>query len=70
MKKITLVESEASIFDNSALTSARLDGETREQYKARLKENKNFMKMYNRFGRERFKQFMEFMKQMGTQDAE
>ena len=31
---------------------------------------KNFMKMYNQFGRERFKQFMEFMKQMGTQDAE
>jgi hypothetical protein len=70
MKNIKLVESEASIFDDNALSSVRLENETREQYKARLKENKNFMKMYKRFGRERFKQFMNFMKQMGERGAE
>lgn len=68
MKNIKQLPSTTSIFEDSFFNSARMENETRDEYKARLKENKRFMKMYKRFGRDRFIQFMDFMKKMGEQE--
>jgi hypothetical protein len=57
-----------SIFDDSFFHAARYEDESREDYKKRQKANKQFEKMYKRFGRERFIQFMDFMKKMGEQE--
>lgn len=58
------------IFDEKSLNNARLEGESFEEYKARRKENNKFMKMYLRYGRERFEQVLEFMKMMGENGTE
>jgi hypothetical protein len=57
-----------SVFDDSFFHAARYEDESREDYKKRQKANKQFEKMYKRFGRERFIQFMDFMKKMGEQE--
>ena len=57
-----------SVFDDSFFHAARYENESREEYKKRQKSNKQFMKMYSRFGRERFMQFVDFMKKMGEQE--
>jgi|TARA_R110000868_G_scaffold377827_1_gene643188 hypothetical protein len=68
MKKFKTIEVTKSVFDDSALNDARLEGESREEYKTRRNSNKQFLKTYMKFGRERFIKFMEFMKQMGQTD--
>jgi len=57
-----------SVFDDSFFHAARYEDESREDYKKRQKANNQFLKMYKRFGRERFIQFMDFMKKMGEQE--
>ena len=57
-----------SVFDDSFFNASRFENESFEVYKQRQKSNKQFMKMYQRFGRERFIAFMQFMKQMGEQE--
>jgi len=57
-----------SLFDDSFFHAARYEDESYEDYKKRQKANKQFEKMYFRFGRERFIQFMNFMEQMGKQE--
>ena len=57
-----------SVFDDSFFHTARYENESREDYKKRQKANNQFLKMYKRFGRERFIQFMDFMKKMGEQE--
>ena len=65
MRNFKTIEVTKSVFDDNALNNARLEGETREDYKTRKAANKQFLKTYLRFGRDRFIKFMEFMKQMG-----
>ena len=65
MRNFKTIEVTKSVFDDNALNNARLEGETREDYKLRQAANKQFLKTYLRFGRDRFIKFMEFMKQMG-----
>ena len=38
------------------LSDARMENETREEYKLRLKQNRQVMKIYNTVGRENFQQ--------------
>ena len=47
---------ENSLFKDLNLSDARSENETREEYKLRLKQNKQVMKIYNKVGREQFKQ--------------
>ena len=47
---------ENSVFKDLNLSDARSENETREEYKLRLKQNKQVMKIYNKVGREQFKQ--------------
>ena len=45
-----------SAFAGLNLSDARSENETREDYKLRLKQNRQVMKIYNKVGREQFKQ--------------
>ena len=47
---------ENSLFKDLNLSDARSENETREEYKLRLKQNRQVMKVYNKVGREQFKQ--------------
>ena len=47
---------ENSLFKGLNLSDARSENETREEYKLRLKQNKQVMKIYNTVGREHFQQ--------------
>ena len=43
-------------FEGLNLSDARSENETREEYKLRLKQNRQVMKIYNTVGRENFQQ--------------
>ena len=58
-----------SVFDDPFFHTPRYEDESLEEYKKRQKANKQFEKMYFRFGRERFIKFMDFMKKMGEQET-
>ena len=45
-----------SAFKDLNLSDARSKNETREEYKLRLKQNRQIMKVYNTVGREQFQQ--------------
>ena len=45
---------ENSLFKNLNLSDSRSENETREEYKKRLKQNRQVMKIYNTVGRENF----------------
>ena len=45
---------ENSLFKDLNLSDARSENETREEYKSRLKQNKQVIKIYNIVGRENF----------------
>ena len=47
---------ENSVFKDLNLSDARSENETREEYKLRLKQNRQIMKLYNQVGREQFQQ--------------
>ena len=47
---------ENSVFKDLNLSDARSENETREEYKKRLKQNRRIIKIYNKVGREQFKQ--------------
>ena len=47
---------ENSLFKNLNLSDTRSKNETREEYKLRLKQNRQVMKIYNTVGRENFQQ--------------
>ena len=49
-----MAETTYSAFENLNLNDARMENETREQYKSRLKSNKEILKLYNKVGREQF----------------
>ena len=43
-------------FEGLDLSNARNENETREEYKQRLKQNRQILKLYNAVGREQFQQ--------------
>ena len=43
-------------FDELNLSDTRSENETREEYKQRLKQNRQILKLYNSVGRDMFKQ--------------
>ena len=43
-------------FEGLDLSDARNENETREEYKQRLKQNRQVIKLYNKIGREQFQQ--------------
>ena len=43
-------------FEGLDLSDARNENETREEYKQRLKQNRQILKLYNTVGREQFQQ--------------
>ena len=45
-----------SAFEGLNLSDARMENETREEYKLRLKSNKKILKLYSKFGREAFQE--------------
>ena len=45
-----------SAFENLNLSDARMENETREEYKKRKNQNKQVLKIYNKVGREQFQQ--------------
>ena len=47
---------ENSLFENLNLSDARSENETREEYKLRLKRNREIMQLYKGLGREGFEQ--------------
>jgi len=47
---------EESLFEGINLSNKREENETHEDYKLRLKENKNILKLYNKIGRIQFKE--------------
>ena len=47
---------EYSAFEGLNLSDARTENETREEYKERLKQNRQALKLYNKVGREAFQQ--------------
>jgi hypothetical protein len=65
MKNVIEPKPFTPIFDANSLNNDRLEGESFEAYKIRRSQNNKFMKMYLRYGRERFEQVLEFMKMMG-----
>jgi len=48
------MEENYSAFKGLNLSSARSEDETREQYKSRLKSNKEILKLYSKMGRQQF----------------
>ena len=55
-KKINNMEENYSAFKKLDLNNARNENETREEYKQRLKQNRQSLKLYNTVGREQFQQ--------------
>ena len=51
-----MTETTYSAFENLNLSDARMKNETREEYKKRLKQNKQIEKIYFKIGREAFQQ--------------
>jgi hypothetical protein len=51
-----MTEKNYSAFEGLNLSDARSESETREEYKLRLKQNKQVIKIYNTVGRENFQQ--------------
>ena len=51
-----MTEQNYSAFEGLNLSDARSKNETREEYKLRLKLNRQVMKIYNTVGREQFQQ--------------
>ena len=49
-----MAETTYSAFENLNLSDARMENETREEYKERKKRNKKALKLYNTIGREQF----------------
>ena len=47
---------EYSAFEGLNLSDARSENETREEYKKRLKQNRQALKLYNKVGREAFQE--------------
>ena len=47
---------ENSVFKDLNFSDTRSENETREEYKLRLKQNRQVMKIYNTVGRENFQQ--------------
>ena len=47
---------EYSAFEGLNLSDTRSENETREEYKERLKQNRQALKLYNKVGREAFQQ--------------
>ena len=47
-----MTEQNYSAFEGLNLSDARSENETREEYKLRLKQNKQVIKAYNKMGRE------------------
>ena len=45
-----------SAFEGLNLSDARMENETREEYKKRKNQNKQVLKIYNKVGREQFQQ--------------
>jgi len=45
-----------SAFEGLNLSDARMKNETREEYKKRMKQNKEALKLYNTIGREQFQE--------------
>ncbi len=50
-----MIMEEQSVFFDLELSDARLDNESREEYKARKRFNKKIMKLYQKIGRETYK---------------
>ena len=50
-----IVMEQQSVFTDLNLSDARLDNESREDYKSRLKFNRKVLKLYNKIGREAYK---------------
>ena len=47
---------ENSVFKDLNFSDTRSENETREEYKQRLKQNRQILKLYNSVGRDMFKQ--------------
>ena len=45
-----------SAFNDINLSNARSEGESYEDYKKRIKQNKDILKLYNTIGRDNFKE--------------
>ena len=64
-----------SAFEGLNLSDARNKNETREEYKLRLKQNRQVMKIYNTVGRENFQQMFpegvnyDMLKQLTKEEA-
>ena len=51
-----MIEKNYSAFEGLNTNNARNENETREEYKQRLKQNRQILKLYNTVGREQFQQ--------------
>ena len=51
-----MAEKNYNAFEGLNLSDARSKNETREEYKLRLKQNRQLIKLYNTVGRENFQQ--------------
>ena len=51
-----MTEQNYSAFEGLNLSDARSENETREEYKQRLKQNRQVLKLYNTVGRDVFKE--------------
>ena len=51
-----MTEQNYNAFAGLNLSDARMENETREEYKKRQKQNKQALKLYNKVGREQFQQ--------------
>ena len=51
-----MAEKNYSAFEELNLSDARMENETREEYKKRKNQNKQVLKIYNKVGREQFQQ--------------
>ena len=66
---------ENSVFKDLNLSDARSKNETREEYKLRLKQNRQVMKIYNTVGREDFQRMFpegvnyDMFKQLTKEEA-
>ena len=50
-----MIMKEQTVFFDLELSEARLDNESREEYKARKKFNRKILKLYQKIGREAYK---------------
>ena len=51
-----MAEQNYNAFEGLDLSNSRNENETREEYKQRLKQNRQILKLYNTVGREQFQQ--------------